>query len=51
VDFSKVQGISGVQGQAHDIVADQDVGGVSGNQITIKLDALSGRTIVVQQTQ
>jgi len=51
VDFSKVQGISGVTGQAHDIVADQDVGAVSGNQLTIQLDALSGRTVVVQQSQ
>jgi hypothetical protein len=35
-----------VQGQAHDIVADQDAGAVSG-QIMIHLDALSGRTIEV----
>jgi hypothetical protein len=51
VDFSQVQGISGVQGQAHDIVADQDVGSVSGSQLKIQLDALAGRTVVVQQNR
>jgi maltose alpha-D-glucosyltransferase/alpha-amylase len=50
VDFSQVQGIS-VQGPAHDIVADQDVGAVSGSQLTISLDALAGRTVVVQQSR
>jgi hypothetical protein len=50
VDFSQVQGIS-VQGPAHDIVADQDVGAVSGSQLAISLDALAGRTVVVQQSR
>jgi trehalose synthase len=48
VDFSNVQGVS-AQGTAHDIVADQDVGSVSGTQLPIQLDALAGRTVVVQQ--
>jgi trehalose synthase len=50
VDFSQVQGVS-VSGTARDIVADQDAGTVSGNKLDIKLDALSGRTIVIQKSQ
>jgi maltose alpha-D-glucosyltransferase/alpha-amylase len=51
VDFSQLQGISGVQGQAHDVVSDQDAESVSGSQLTIQLDALAGRTLVVQQNR
>jgi len=51
VDFAKLQGISGIQGQAHDIVSDQDAESVSGSQLTIQLDALAGRTVVLQQNR
>jgi hypothetical protein len=51
VDFSQLQGISGIQGQAHDIVTDQDAESVSGSQLTIQLDALAGRTVVLQQNR
>jgi trehalose synthase len=35
-------------GQARDIIADQDVGSLSNGELTIGLDALSGRTIEVR---
>jgi trehalose synthase len=47
VDLSNLPGKMSVNGQAHDIVTDQDVGSVSG-QVTISLDALAGRTMVVR---
>jgi maltose alpha-D-glucosyltransferase/alpha-amylase len=50
VDFSQVKDVS-VSGTAHDIVADQDVGSVSSGKLDVKLDALSGKTLVVQQTK
>ena len=49
VDFSKVDGLPGRQGQAHDIVADQDVGDGSGNLLSLKVDGLAGTTVVIQQ--
>jgi maltose alpha-D-glucosyltransferase/alpha-amylase len=48
VDLSKLPSNSVTQGQAHDLVADQDVGTVSGGQLKISLDALTGRTIGVK---
>jgi hypothetical protein len=50
VDFSQVKDVS-VGGTAHDIVADQDAGSVSSGKLEVKLDALSGKTLVVQQTK
>jgi trehalose synthase len=49
VDFSKVDRLPGRQGQAHDIVADQDVGDGSGNLLSLKVDGLAGTTVVIQQ--
>jgi hypothetical protein len=47
VDLSNVPGKGQVNGQARDIVADQDLGSVSG-QLMIDLDGLTGRTIEVK---
>jgi maltose alpha-D-glucosyltransferase/alpha-amylase len=51
VDMSKVDGMPNRQGQAHDIIADQDVGDGAGNTLTLHLDGLSGKTVVIQQSK
>ncbi|ABS27514.1 trehalose synthase [Anaeromyxobacter sp. Fw109-5] len=49
VDIGNVPG-GGVSGPARDIVAGQDLGNVSG-QMTIDLEGLAGRTVVIRQGQ
>jgi maltose alpha-D-glucosyltransferase/alpha-amylase len=49
VSLSNIEGAPPIgNGQAHDIVADQDVGSVSGGQLIISLESLQGKTVVVR---
>jgi trehalose synthase len=47
VNLSDASGDLPKDGQAHDIVADQDVGAVSGGKFTLSLDALTARTVEI----
>jgi maltose alpha-D-glucosyltransferase/alpha-amylase len=50
VDLSKVDALPNVDGQgARDIVADKDAGVVAGNHLKVDLEALAGRTLVMQK--
>jgi len=48
VNLSEALGGLSVEGRVHDIVADEEVGSVSGGEVTISLDSLAGRTTVVR---
>jgi trehalose synthase len=45
-----VSGGGQITGTPHDIISNQDVGTLSNNQLTVPLDALSGRAIVIGAT-
>lgn len=42
-----VSGGGQIMGTPHDIVSDQDVGTLSNNQLTVPIDGLAGRTVVI----